>query len=342
MSRVVQIRRACQKVRNVLWRKFSGGDLKLSTRAVAVITVCVFQLLAEGAFAAEKFMIMTAGLSIRHTPFYYGQENGFFKDEGLEVQALVVRAGQVGIASLMSAEVDAITNAGTGLAAAIRGLPVKIISVDGDRPTHELLVLPTIRTPADLKGKSIGLGSIEGTGGIVMRRILQAKGLDPQRDVNLISMGGEVRLPSMMSGAIAGAMLSPPYTFLAADQSYQVFGRGRDYVRYLTEGIVTSESRIKQKRGTLVRFVRAWNRSAKFYKDNPSIMISYVQKKFAIKDVRLARLLYEDDAQTRAENGSLDNAAKSEVLETAKEIMKVKSSLSGNQVFDFSLIDEAK
>jgi NitT/TauT family transport system substrate-binding protein len=290
---------------------------------------------------AEKFVIMTAGLSIRHTPLYYGQENGFFKDEGLELQALVVRAGQVGIASLMSGEVDAITNAGTGLAAAIRGLPIKIISVDGDRPSHELLVLPNIRTPADLKGKSIGLGSLEGTGGIVMRRILQAKGLS-ERDVTVISMGGDVRLQSMMSGAIAGAMLSPPYTFLAADQGYQVFGRGRDYVRYLTEGIVTSDSRIKQKRGTLVRFVKAWNRSAKFYRDNPAVMLPYMQRKFSIKDSRITRLLYEEDVQTRAENGSLDNAAKTEVLETAKEIMKVKAVLPANQIFDFSLIDEAR
>jgi NitT/TauT family transport system substrate-binding protein len=292
--------------------------------------------------AADKLIIMTAGLSIRHTPLYYGQENGFFKDEGIELQALVVRAGQVGIASLMSGEVDAITNAGTGLAAAIRGLPVKIISVDGDRPTHELLVTPSIRVPADLKGKSIGLGSVEGTGGIVMRRILQAKGLNPERDVALVSMGGEVRLQSMMSGAVAGAMLSPPYTFMAVDQGYQVFGRGRDYVRYLTEGIVTSQARIKQKRGTLVRFIKAWNRSAKFYRDNPAIMIPYVQKKFAIKDARLARLLYEDDTQTRTENGALDPVAKTEVLDTAREILRVKNSIPPQQAFDFSLIDEAK
>ena len=94
MSRVAQIRRACQKKYAIfVGLKFCGGGLKLSTRIVPVITVCVFKVLAAGAFAAEKFIIMTAGLSIRHTPFYYGQENGFFKDEGLEVQALVVRAG---------------------------------------------------------------------------------------------------------------------------------------------------------------------------------------------------------------------------------------------------------
>jgi NitT/TauT family transport system substrate-binding protein len=309
---------------------------------LAPICLWVFIFLSETGFAAEKFLIMTAGLSIRHTPLYYGQENGFFKDEGLDLEMLVIRAGQVGVASLMSGEVDAITHAGTGLAAAIRGLPIKIISVDGDRPSHELLVLPSIRSPADLKGKSIGLGSVEGTGGIVMRRILLAKGLNPDKDVTLISMGGEVRLQAMMSGAIAGAMLSPPYTFLAADQGCRVFGRGRDYVRYLTEGVVTSESRIKQKRASLIRFVKAWNRGTKFYRENPEIMIPYMQKKFAIKEARLARLLYEEDVQTRTEDGGLDNAAKAEILETAREIMKVKNSVSASQIFDFSLIEEAR
>jgi len=42
------------------------------------------------------------------------------------------------------------------------------------------------------------------------------------------------------------------------------------------------------------------------------------------------------------ENGSLDNAAKSEVLETAKEILRVKSTPPASQIFDFSLTEEAK
>ena len=125
--------------------------------------------------AAEKFIIMTPGPSVPYTPLHYGVEAGFFKEQGIEVQVLAVRAGQIGVASLTSGEVDAITHAGTGVAAAIRGLPVKVISVSNERPNHEMLVLPTVRGPQDLKGKSLGIGSLEGTGGIIVRRILQAK-----------------------------------------------------------------------------------------------------------------------------------------------------------------------
>jgi len=292
--------------------------------------------------AAEKFIIMTPGPSVPYTPLHYGVEAGFFKEQGIEVQVLAVRAGQIGVASLTSGEVDAITHAGTGVAAAIRGLPVKVISVSNERPNHEMLVLPTVRGPQDLKGKSLGIGSLEGTGGIIVRRILQAKGLNPDKDVTFISMATEVRLQALISSTVAGAMMSPPYTFLAVDRGYQVFGRGKDYVRYLTEGVVTSESKIKQKRSSLVRFLRGWNKSVNYYRANPGLMVAYIQKRFAIKHGRLAERMYEEDAANRTENGEIDNAAIAEILETARETMKVKTSISANQLFDFSLLQETK
>jgi NitT/TauT family transport system substrate-binding protein len=292
--------------------------------------------------AAEKFIIMTPGPSVPYTPLHYGVEAGFFKEQGIEVQVLAVRAGQIGVASLTSGEVDAITHAGTGVAAAIRGLPVKVISVSNERPNHEMLVLPTVRGPQDLKGKSLGIGSLEGTGGIIVRRILQAKGLNPDKDVTFISMATEVRLQALISSTVAGAMMSPPYTFLAVDRGYQVFGRGKDYVRYLTEGVVTSDSKIKQKRSSLIRFLRGWNKSVNYYRANPGLMVAYIQKRFAIKHGRLAERMYEEDAANRTENGEIDNAAIAEILETARETMKVKTSISANQLFDFSLLQETK
>jgi len=38
----------------------------------------------------------------------------------------------------------------------------------------------------------------------------------------------------------------------------------------------------------------------------------------------------------------IDNSAIAEILETAKETMKVKTSIPAHQFFDFSLVQEAK
>jgi ABC-type nitrate/sulfonate/bicarbonate transport system substrate-binding protein len=113
-----------------------------------VIVTCwwgFFSLTAS--VAAEKFIIMTPGPSVPYTPLHYGVDAGFFKEQGIELQVLAVRAGQIGVASLTSGEVDAITHAGTAVAAAIRGLPVKLISVSNEWPNHEMLVVPTVRGP---------------------------------------------------------------------------------------------------------------------------------------------------------------------------------------------------
>lgn len=292
--------------------------------------------------AAEKFILMTPGPSVPYTPLLYGTEAGFFKDQGLDLQIVTVRAGQVAIASLTSGEVDAITHAGTAIAAAMRGLPVKVVLVSSDRPNHELLVAHSVKAPQELKGKSIGIGSLEGTGGIIIRRILQAKGLNPNKDVTFISMATEVRLQAMMSGTIAGAMLTPPYTFLAADRGFQVFGRGKEYVRYLTEGVVTSDSKIKEKRTSLMRFLRGWNRSVSYYRANPAVMIPYIQKKFAVKEARFAQRMYDEDAVNRTSNGEIDHAAIAEILEVAKETMRMKEAVPANQIFDFALLGETK
>ena len=72
----------------------------------------------------------------------------------------------------MSNEIDVTCHAGSGFAAALRGIPVKVISVSHDRPVHELVVAPSISSPADLKGKPIAVGSLEGTAAVMTRRIL--------------------------------------------------------------------------------------------------------------------------------------------------------------------------
>jgi hypothetical protein len=80
------------------------------------------------------------------------------------------------------------------------------------------------------------------------------------------------------------------------DQGSKVEGRGRDHMRYLQTGVVASDTHIKQKRVSLARFLRAWNRALKFYQDRPEVMLPYIQKRLGLKEAQLARRMYEDDA----------------------------------------------
>jgi len=309
------------------------------TRLVAVFLLI---LLCHGdpSAAAEKFFISIPGPTLSYVPLYYGQEKGFFAQEGLDLQVLVVR-GIVGVSSLMSGEIDVTCHAGSGFSAALRGVPVKVISVTRDRPIHELVVSAAIQQPAELKGKSIAVGSLDGTAAIMTRRILQARGLDAQKDVNFLSMDTPARLQSLFSGRVAGAMMTPPAIYLALDQGYKIFGRGRDYMRYLQTGVVSTDANIRQKREKLLRFLRAWNRGLKTYQENPEIMIPYIQKRLGIKDAQLARRMYDDDAPFVLDGGRLSAEATKEIVEIGREALRIKEPVAPEKIFDFSLAAEA-
>jgi ABC-type nitrate/sulfonate/bicarbonate transport system substrate-binding protein len=92
---------------------------------------------------AERFFISIPGPTLSYAPLYYGQEKGFFSQEGLDLHVLAVR-GIVGVSSLMAGEIDVTCHAGSGFSAALRRIPIKIISVTRDRRIHELIVGPAI------------------------------------------------------------------------------------------------------------------------------------------------------------------------------------------------------
>lgn len=292
------------------------------------------------AAGAERFYISIPGPALGYVPLDYAQEKGFFAQEGLDLQVLVVR-GIIGVSSLMSGEIDVTCHAGSGFSAILRGIPVKIISVTRDLPLHELIVGPSIGTSADLKGKTIAVGSLEGTAAVITRRLLEAKGIDPQKDVMLLTMEAYARLQALVSGKVAGAMMTPPSTYLAQDQGFKVFGRGRDSMRYLQTGVVATDTYIKQKRERLVRFLRGWNRALKFYQDHPEVMLPYIQKKLAVKDAQLARRMYEDDAPFILPGGRLSADAMKEIVEIGREALRIKEPVPTEKVFDFSLVAES-
>jgi ABC-type nitrate/sulfonate/bicarbonate transport system substrate-binding protein len=310
----------------------------VSLRAVVFILLFL-AFVAVKAPAAERFYISIPGPTLSYVPLYYGQEKGFFSRDGLDLQILVVR-GIVGVSSLMSGEIDVTCHAGSGFSAAMRGLPLKIISVTRDRPIHELVV-GSSASPTELKGKSIAVGSLEGTAAIMTRRILEAKGLDPQKDVTLLSMDTPARLQSLLTGKVAGAMMTPPSTYLAVDQGFKVFGRGGDYMRYLQTGVVATDTHIKQKRERLIRFLSAWNRALKFYQENSELMVPYIQKRLGVKDASMARRMYDDDAPFIVPNGTLSADAAKEIVDIGREALRIKEAIVTERIFDFSLAREA-
>src|SRR5262245_3932207 len=163
------------------------GTMKSSL--VHVLTLCLFFAASLPAFGQmKKVRFSVTSVSVTEIAYKMAQLKGFYRDEGLDIEMIVIR-GAIGIQALVGGSVDYTSAAGAVIAAAMRGVGVKLLLVVSARPQFDLVTLPEIKAIPQLKGKSVGISSLGGAIDLLMQTILHQHGLTPHKDVNLLVVG---------------------------------------------------------------------------------------------------------------------------------------------------------
>src|SRR5438094_10138745 len=100
-----------------------------------------FACLTPAAAQAERIRTSIPGLNLNYLSVFTAGAKGFFKDEGLENETIVI-GGPPGIAALLNGDVDFSGAGGSGLRAAVKGAPLKAILYQTEKPTWYLVVHP--------------------------------------------------------------------------------------------------------------------------------------------------------------------------------------------------------
>ena len=178
-----------------------------------VTTVLLFSsFFASGANSQDK---ITLGLTTRagstSLPFVIAEEMGFFKGEGLNA-LVVIMQNQVVVNGVVTRNVDYGGTFSNFVGAAISGLPVRIVMSAMDGSDHYLVTSANIKRVEDLKGKVFGISSFGGTPHSEAVMILRKYGMNPEKDVTFLQIGGSSsRYGALESGSIHAAMLVPPF-----------------------------------------------------------------------------------------------------------------------------------
>src|SRR2546426_10363885 len=136
---------------------------------------------------AEKIRTAIPQANLNYLSIFVADAKGFFRDEGLENETVVI-SGPLSIAALLSGDVDYSGAGGSGMRAALKGAPVKGIMLQTDRVTFYLGADPSIKTAADLKGKKIAIGSPGDTQDRIMTMFAERGGVSA-KEITRISMG---------------------------------------------------------------------------------------------------------------------------------------------------------
>ncbi len=244
--------------------------------AVAPAGVTPVPDMANSAVAGQnRLETVTLGVgfvpSVQFAPFYAGIEEGFFREEGIDLALAYgfendyLKLVGVGETPFMIGSGDQVV---LGRA---QGLPVRYVANWYTKFPVVVFAKPAagIQTPADLKGKRIGIPGAFGASYVALRGLLEAGGLSEQ-DVKLESIGFtqaaaistdqvDAAVDYAVNGPIVLALQGITTTEIALDP----------YLTVPANGLVTNERTIADQPELVARMVRAMQKSIAFTLANP-------------------------------------------------------------------------
>ena len=307
----------------------------------AVIALALFFLTCASAAGAENVKVGIPSLTVTMMPLAVARERGYFQQEGLNVE-LVLMPAALNIKVLLSGEIGYASTIGSAVVAAVRGVEVRIVMLFVDRPLLDLVARPEINSIAELKGRVIGISSRGGLHDVTIRRMLQQSGVDPAQ-ATLLAVGGQgAMLAALMSGRISAGLLNPPHNFLGYREGLKNLGFAGAYIRIPSTGLVTTRERLERSPDQVRRMARALTRARAFARENKAQAVPILKKFLQLQDEDLTAKIYDYHKRAETPDGRIDAALAAETIRDVGQTEGITRDLPVSQLFDFSYLEAAR
>jgi len=307
-------------------------------------------LLCNGreAAALDKVKMTIAAASSNYAPFLNAIEQGYFKDEGLDVE-VVNAGGGVATPALLSGQVDFSTSESSAFSAIMKGGSLKVILIEADRPTFQLWTTSDdLKTLESLKGKTVGIQTRGDTFEIWVRLVLKAHGMSGDEvGYTALGFGDAARLATIKTGSLPAVVLSSLDVSVLRDAGVPFRGHllenaMESNILMAFNGVATSDALIKANPDLVLRFTRATLKGMRF-------MVAYREKtidnviKYNKSDRHSTEVDYNDVVRTLTKDGSVPPAVEQEEADLRAELVKLpKDKIPPlDHMYDFSFVQKA-
>ena len=318
------------------------SEHRSSWRVFVNLSAVLFALLlADWAQAQDKIKIAYSSTDTLNQIWTITQDAGFFKKNGLDVELVYIGSTTVAATAIVAQDIQVGNVAGSGVAnAAIRGADMVSVGCTINVLAYELVVLDSVKSAEDLKGKSIGISRFGSVSDVAARELLKGLGLRPQEDVKILQVGGASERAAGFSRGVIAGFPSPPgnVNLIPGGLPHRVLADMADLKKpYPLPFIcaVTTKSYLGKNRSVIRRVMMALIEASHYFKTNKE-----GAQKIIAKYLRGANKAYLDT--------SYDSTVKiiERVPYTTREGMKIQlddalKQAPGSKVTVDSLIDDS-
>jgi NitT/TauT family transport system substrate-binding protein len=184
---------------------------------------------------AEKIAAGTLGGQAPLWPFYIATHKGFFAAQNLDVDINFAQSGAAVTQQLTAGSIEIALSVGINdpIHAIDKGAAVAIVRIIGNAAPYVLIGKKGLKTIADLKGKTVCIGSAKDMTTIYFERMAAMGGLK-KGDYDVLSAGvAAARYAALKAGVVDAALVLPPLNFVAEKAGYAIIAFAPDYVKDL-------------------------------------------------------------------------------------------------------------
>jgi ABC-type nitrate/sulfonate/bicarbonate transport system substrate-binding protein len=225
-----------------------------------------------------KVRAVYPAVDVQYLPASLAQARSFFKEEGLDVELIVMRGGTLGVQAVVGGNVDFVMQFGSVFPAIWGGADLKILAQMTNTLFFSLIVRPEIQKIEDLKGKKIGV-TIGAATFAAIRELLNLNGIDPDKGVEYVNIPGSgAKVAALEKGLIAATLIAPPGELRSIQAGYKrlvFFGNVLPEMSFT--GLVATNRYIKENPKTVERMVRAIVRGTYLARDDSAAAIGAMQ-----------------------------------------------------------------
>ena len=257
-------------------------------------------LLVHAAAPLVKVLVTTGSASEREGALYVAQDQGFFRRYGVDLTLVQARNGPVGMAALSSGEsfMHWGSVSGANLGAISEGADLVFVAGFINRLTGVFAANPKIKSPTDLRGKSLGVNSLSGGTWIFTMLTLDHWGLSPERDqIRMRGLGdSSIISQALLAGNIDAAYLSYSFAKVVENKGFRVLADLQKLpIAYQGTGIIMRRSMAASSSATLESVIRALLDGVAFIRnpENKSQVVRSLAKGLRLKRIEDAEEGYQ-------------------------------------------------
>src|SRR5437016_2771064 len=304
----------------------------------ALLSIFVLHTSVHG---ADKIRIGFPDLAATFVSLAVGEKRGFFQEQGIQAEFIRINPA-IALQAVVGGEIDYYTVLGPGVAAAIRGVPVKLVADYVPVAPTALIARPEVKSVPELKGKTIGVNAYGGALEGIARLMLRHFNIDPDTQIKFLATGPlDSRFGAMKQGLTHATLGSPPTDFLGKKLGFVVLARANELFNFPVSGLIASAKKIKERPDEIRRAIKAGIKANRYIRQNRDGTLPIMAEWLKI-DKEMAAATYESSVKTFSEDLNLPDSGLRLLIDEAKRVAKVNREVSLGEVADLTLLREAQ